>query len=70
MMCVGLQAALLKLLVYQPSSPPQGYKNLEACVAFLSEACEGDRTLLSQVERLQRLAIPVQSVPVGAALLP
>lgn len=60
MMCMGLQASLAKLLVYQPPSPPQAYKDLEARVAFLSEACEGDRALLSQVERLQRLAIPVQ----------
>lgn len=54
------QVALVKLLVYQPSPPQdmtsQGYKELEARVASLSEACEGDRTLLSQVERLQRLA--------------
>jgi len=59
-----LQVALVKLLVYQPSPPQdmtsQGYKELEARVAFLSEACEGDRTLLSQVERLQRLAIPIK----------
>ncbi|KAG0577827.1 hypothetical protein KC19_5G184600 [Ceratodon purpureus] len=54
------QAAFVKLLLYQPSSSPQGYKDLEARVGFLSEACEGDRALLSQVERLQRLAIPVQ----------
>ena len=59
-MCNGLQAAFVKLLLYQPSSSPQGYKDLEARVGFLSEACEGDRALLSQVERLQRLAIPVQ----------
>lgn len=60
MRCMGLQAGLVKLLVYQPSSPLQGYKDLETRVAFFSEACEGDRTLLSQVERLQRLAISAQ----------
>jgi len=59
-----LQGAVVKLLVYQPSPPPdkisQGYKELEARVALLSEACEGDRAVLSQVERLQRLAIPMK----------
>ena len=55
---MGLQVALVKLLVYQPSSP-EGYKDLEARVTWLWEACEGDRILLREVERLQRLVIPI-----------
>lgn len=50
------QAAFLKLLVYQSSD----HNELMDRVAFLREASDGDRTLLSHIERLQRLATPVQ----------
>lgn len=56
-----MQDALERLLVYQPPSPtqylptetlPSVTKALETRLKVLLEACEGDRTLLTEVERI------------------
>jgi hypothetical protein len=55
------QGKVVNLLNYQPPSPqPQEYKDLEARVAFLSEACGVNAPLLNQVKRLGRLVNPVK----------
>ena len=65
---VCLQGSLIKLLNYKPSESQSPFdkgvcldsKWLDARVSVLREACEGDRTLLTQVECLQRLATVAQ----------
>lgn len=59
--CSRLQGKVANLLNYEPPSPlPQDYKDLEARVAFLSEACGVNAPLLNQVKRLGRLVNPVK----------
>ena len=65
---VYLQGSLIKLLNYKASDSQSPFdkgicldsKGLDARVSVLQEACEGDRTLLTQVESLQRLATVAQ----------